>query len=91
MAPSTIKTSMVYFSSLGGTRFSLASASGDVVVEGLDLDRGVDCWPNGDILLLRMGAHSCTAIYDKMAPPRAKESRPRLSCPPSQSKGGHSP
>lgn len=67
---------MIYFSSLGGSRFSLASTGSSVVVEGLNLDRRVDGWPNGDVWLLWMGAHSCPAMYEKFAPVKMKWSRP---------------
>ena len=49
---------MIYFSSLGSSRFSLAPTGGGVVVEGLDLDRRIGCWSDGNVWLLRMGAHS---------------------------------
>lgn len=58
---------MIYFPPFGGSGLSLASTGGGVVVEGLDLDRRIDGWPNGDIWLLRMGAHSCTAMHNKTA------------------------
>jgi len=58
MAPSAIKASVIDFSSFGGSRFPLAPTGGAVVVvEGPHLDRRVNGWPNGDVGLLRMGAH----------------------------------
>jgi hypothetical protein len=39
MAPPTIKTGVINFSSFGGSGFSLAAAGGGIVVEGFDLDR----------------------------------------------------
>ena len=62
MAPSAIKTSMIDFSSFGGGGFPLASTCGGVVVEGLDLNRRINGWPNGNVGLLRVGAHSCSTI-----------------------------
>jgi len=64
MASPAIKTSVIDFSSFGGTGFPLASTGGDVVVEGLNLDRGINGWPNGDAGLLRMGPHVLATIYD---------------------------
>ena len=69
---------MVYFPSLGGGGFSLASAGGGVVVEALDLNRRIDGWPNGDIWLFWMGAHGCPAINDKIAPAKVNGSRARV-------------
>ena len=63
MAPSTIETSVIDFSSFGGGGFPLAPTGGSVVVEGLDLDRGVNGRPNGNVGLLRMGAHRRPATY----------------------------
>ena len=63
MASSAIKASMIDFSSFGGSRFPLTPASGGVVVvEGPDLDWRVNGWPNGNVGLLRMGAHGCSTM-----------------------------
>lgn len=64
MAPPTIETGVIDFSSFGGGRFSLAAAGGGIIVEGLGLDRRVGGWPNGDVRLLQMGAHSHFVICD---------------------------
>ena len=53
---------MIDFSSLGGGGFPLAPTNGSVVVEGLDLNRRVNGWPNGNVGLLRMGAHRRSAM-----------------------------
>jgi len=54
---------MIDFSSFGGSRFPLAPTScGVVVVERPELNRRVDGWPNGNVGLLRMGAHGCPTI-----------------------------
>jgi len=54
---------MIDFSSFSGSWFPLAPTGGGVVVvEGPDLDRRVNGWPNGNIGLLRMGAHGYSTI-----------------------------
>ena len=54
---------MIDFSSFGGGGFPLTPTSGGVVVvEGPDLDRWVNGWPNGNVGLLRMGAHGCSTM-----------------------------
>ena len=63
MASSAIETSVINFSSFRGSGFPLASTGGGVVVVGLDLDWRVDGWPDGNVGLLRMGAHSRPTIY----------------------------
>lgn len=64
MASPTIETSVIDFSSFGGGSFPLASTGNGVVVEGLDVDRGVNGWPNGNVGLLRMGAHGRSAMQN---------------------------
>jgi len=61
MASSTIETSVIDFSSFAGSGFPLAPTGG-VVVEGLDLDRWIDGWPDGNVGLLGMGAHRCSTM-----------------------------
>lgn len=64
MAPSTIETGVIDFSSFGGGGFPLPPTGGSIVVEGLDLDRRVNGWPNGNVGLLQMGAHRRSAMYN---------------------------
>ena len=57
---------MIDFSSFGGSGFPLAPTGGGivVVVEGPDLNRRVNGWPNGNVGLLRMGAHGRSAMQN---------------------------
>jgi len=63
MAPSAIETGVIDFSSFGGSGFPLAPTGSGVIVEGPDLDWRVNGWPNGNVGLLRMGAHRRSAVW----------------------------
>ena len=65
---------MIDLSSFRGSRFPPASVSGCVVVKGLDLNRRIDSWPDGNVGLLRVRAHSRFGIYNEEMR-RAKRSR----------------